>query len=128
MGVPTPVEHEKRLGRDKQIMVLGLDYYNSSALFQAANDKRCLDIVEGILGPNIELFSKGQCFYKEPLGGNPKLMHQDSAYFEFEEQGVVATLNYAVDTSTAINNGPLYVVPGTHKIGGYGHEREGAYH
>merc|ERR1719401_2325094 len=109
-------------------MVLSLDYYSSSALLHAALDERCLDIVEAILGPNVELFGKGQCFYKEPLGGNPKLMHQDSAYFEFEEEGVVGTLNYAVDCSTEINNGPLFVVPGSHKIGGYGHNREGAYH
>eukprot|EP00746_Dinoflagellata_sp_MGD_P003934 gnl/MRDRNA2_/MRDRNA2_107617_c0_seq1.p1 gnl/MRDRNA2_/MRDRNA2_107617_c0~~gnl/MRDRNA2_/MRDRNA2_107617_c0_seq1.p1 ORF type:complete len:393 (+),score=75.41 gnl/MRDRNA2_/MRDRNA2_107617_c0_seq1:115-1293(+) len=126
--VPTPKEHMERLGRDKQIMVLGLDYYSSSALVQAATDEKCLDIVSGILGPNIELFGKGQCFYKEPAGGNPKLLHQDSAYFEFKNQGVVGTLNYAVDTTRGLNNGPLYVIPGTHKIGGFGCDRPGAYH
>lgn len=126
--IPTPKEHVAKLGRDKQIMVLGLDYYSSSALVQAATDDACLDIVSGILGPNIELFGKGQCFYKEPAGGNPKLLHQDSAYFEFKKEGVVGTLNYAVDTTRDLNNGPLYVIPGTHKIGGFGHDRPGAYH
>eukprot|EP00747_Dinoflagellata_sp_TGD_P166230 gnl/TRDRNA2_/TRDRNA2_188698_c0_seq1.p1 gnl/TRDRNA2_/TRDRNA2_188698_c0~~gnl/TRDRNA2_/TRDRNA2_188698_c0_seq1.p1 ORF type:complete len:397 (+),score=45.98 gnl/TRDRNA2_/TRDRNA2_188698_c0_seq1:81-1271(+) len=126
--VPTPPEHVDKLGRDKQIMVLGLDYHTSSALLHAALDQRCLDIVSGILGPDVELFGKGQCFYKEPAGGNPKLLHQDSAYFEFEKEGVVGTLNYAVDTSRELNNGPLYVIPGTHRKGGYGHDRPGAYH
>ena len=31
--------------------------------------------------------------------------------------GPVGTLNYAVDTSRALDNGPLYVLPGSHKRG-----------
>ena len=31
--------------------------------------------------------------------------------------GAVATFSYAVDTNGALDNGPLYVVPGTHKFG-----------
>jgi len=114
-------------GRDKQVMVLGLDYFNSSALFDAATDERTLDMVQCFLeDDNIELFSKGQCFFKEGQEeardgeirrSNPKLMHQDSAYFMFAKQGACATLNYAVDTSMALDNGPLYVVPGSHKAG-----------
>lgn len=44
-------------------------------------------------------------------------MHQDGAYFEFEKEGPVGTLNYACDCSTELDNGPLYVVPGSHKHG-----------
>jgi phytanoyl-CoA hydroxylase len=33
----------------------------------------------------------------------------------------VGTLNYAVDTSRALNNGPLYVVPGSHREGYVAH-------
>merc|ERR1712216_120231 len=97
----------------------------------AAVDARSLDLVQAILDPHgesgIELFGKGQVFFKEPLGGTPKLLHQDNAYFEFAKKGPVGTLNYAVDTSEELQNGPLYVVPGTHKRGGYGKERTGAY-
>jgi ectoine hydroxylase-related dioxygenase (phytanoyl-CoA dioxygenase family) len=119
--------------------VLGLDYLNSSALFDAATDTTTLDLAEHLLDdPNIELFSKGQCFYKEGSppppaasnreaaavvapGGNPKLLHQDSAYFMFAKNGACATLNYAVDTSQAKDNGPLYVIPGSHKEGHIAH-------
>ncbi len=101
--------------RDKQIMVLAVNYYNSAAFFQSACDARCLDIVEAILGPDIELFINGQCLYKEPVGGHPKHLHQDSAYFEHRYDGPVAILNYAVDTN--LINGALYVVPGSHKLG-----------
>lgn len=70
-------------GRDKQVMILGLDYFNSSALFDAATDSKTLDLVQLFLNDeNIELFSKGQTFYKEGSVGklkrasNPKLLHQ----------------------------------------------------
>ncbi len=145
--IPAPKGH----CRDKQVMVLGLDYYVSSAMFRAATDAATLDIVEALLDapPGIELFGKGQCFYKEGVpaatdagglqqkhlhasltmasvgaaehagkpGGNPKYLHQDSAYFMFARGGCVATLNYTTTTNLQRDNGPLYVVPGSHRFG-----------
>lgn len=101
--------------RDKQIMIPAVRYNTSGAFFQSAFDARLLSVVEAILGPNIELFLDGQCLYKEPVGGHPKNLHQDSAYFEHRYEGPVAVLNYAVDTDLV--NGALYVVPGSHKLG-----------
>ncbi len=101
--------------RDKQIMLLPFSYRSSAAFLQSALDKRALDLVEAILGPNIELFDYGQCVYKEPVGGHPKHLHQDSAYFEHRFEGPVAILSYVVDTD--LQNGALYVIPGTHKAG-----------
>ena len=101
--------------RDKQIMVLPLNYYTSAAFLQSAFDPKAVDVVEAILGPNVELFDNGQSLYKEPVGGHPKNLHQDSAYFEHRYDGPVALLNYAVDTDLV--NGALYVVPGSHRAG-----------
>jgi hypothetical protein len=101
--------------REQQIMVLGMRYNTSGAFVQSALDTNLLDIVEGIVGPNIELFMNGQCLYKEPVGGHPKHLHQDASYFEHRYEGPVAILNYAVDTN--LQNGALYVVPGSHKLG-----------
>jgi hypothetical protein len=101
--------------RDKQIMVLAVSYYTSAAFFRSAFDPKTVDIVEAILGPNIELFGIGQCLYKEPVGGHPKHLHQDAAYFEHKYDGPVASLNYLVDTDLV--NGALYVVPGSHRWG-----------
>jgi hypothetical protein len=101
--------------RDKQIMVLAINYYTSAAFLQTAADPRTLDIVEAILGPNIELFINGQCLYKEPVGGHPKHLHQDSAYFEHRYEGPVAILSYVVNTDLV--NGALHVVPGSHTMG-----------
>lgn len=101
--------------RDKQIMVLGIDYFTSAAFFGSAFEPKALDILETILGPDIELFMNGQCLYKEPVGGHPKHLHQDAAYFEHKYEGPVAMLSYLVDTN--LTNGALYVVPGSHRLG-----------
>lgn len=109
--LPAPPNYK----RAQQIMVVACNYRHSAAFFQSALDKKTVDIVEQILGPDIELFMDGQCLYKEPVGGHPKHLHQDGAYFEHKFEGPVAILNYAVDTD--LNNGALYVVPGSHKLG-----------
>ena len=109
--IPAPAGYD----RDKQIMVLAVNYQTSAALFQSAFDENAVKIVEAILGPNVEIFGNGQCLYKEPVGGHPKHLHQDSAYFEHRYQGPVGILNYVVDTDLV--NGALHVVPGSHKLG-----------
>ena len=101
--------------RDKQIMVLAVNYQTSAAFFHSAFDENTINIVEAILGSNVEIFGNGQCLYKEPVGGHPKHLHQDSAYFEHRYQGPVGTLNYVVDTDLV--NGALHVVPGSHRLG-----------
>lgn len=98
--------------RDKQIMVLPVSYRSSAALFHSAFDSKACDVIEAVLGADIELADEGQCLYKEPVGGHPKHLHQDSAYFEHRFDGPVAILNYVVDTD--LQNGALHVVPGTH--------------
>jgi phytanoyl-CoA hydroxylase len=111
LWIPAPAGY----GRERQIMVLALRYTTSGAFLQSALDKNAVDLVEAILGPNIELFLDGQCLYKEHVGGHPKNLHQDSAYFEHRYDGPVASLNYVVDTDLV--NGALHVVPGSHKLG-----------
>lgn len=106
--------------RDKQMMCLPLAYPFSAALFQSALDTRTLDFAEEVLGPNIELFMHGQCLVKEAVGGHPKLLHQDAAYFEHKYEGPMAQLNYVIDTD--VNNGALHVVPGSHRLEVLEHE------
>ncbi len=109
--IPAPNGYD----RDKQIMVLAMNYQTSAAFFRSAFDQNAINIVEAILGPNVEIFGNGQCLYKEPVGGHPKHLHQDSAYFEHRYQGPVGILNYVVDTDLV--NGALHVVPGSHRLG-----------
>ena len=111
LWLPAPAS----FARDKQIMVLAVRYTTSGAFLRSALDPNLLDVVEAILGPDVEMFMDGQCLYKEPVGGHPKHLHQDSAYFEHRFDGPVGVLNYAVDTDLV--NGALYVVPGSHRMG-----------
>jgi hypothetical protein len=109
-------------GVERQIMVPAVDYQNSAALFQCANDSRVLDIVSAIFGAEdhpVELFGNGQLVYKEPQGGHIVSLHQDAAFFEFGGSGLspIGTLNYCVDTTNALGNGPLTVFPGSHRGG-----------
>ncbi len=109
--IPAPAHYK----RDKQMMVLPLDYRTSGALFRSAFDERMVALATAILGPNVELFMEGQCLYKEPVGGHPKHLHQDAAYFEHRYEGPLGVLVYVVDTD--LNNGALHVVPGSHRLG-----------
>ncbi len=109
--IPAPQGYK----RDKQIMTVGISYQTSAAFLRAATDPVALDILEAVLGPNIELFGNGQSLVKEPVGGHPKHLHQDSAYFEHRYEGPVAILSYVVDTDLV--NGALHVVPGSHNFG-----------
>jgi hypothetical protein len=116
--VPAHAKHTNGTVRDKQIMVLGMDYFTSADLLRCAMDANTLDVVEAISGSNdVEVFGNGQLVYKESGGGHIVSFHQDAAFFEFEGLGPVGTLNYCVDTNLQRNNGPLYVVPGSHKFG-----------
>lgn len=105
----------KHFDRDKQVMVVSCNYKNSAAFFHSALDARVLDLGQAVLGPNIELFMDGQVLVKEPVGGHPKMLHQDGAYFEHKYQGPMAVLSYAVDTD--LQNGALHVIPGSHRLG-----------
>ena len=109
--IPAPHGYD----RDKQIMVLSINYQTSASFFHSAFDENAISIVEAILGQNVEIFGNGQCLYKEPVGGHPKHLHQDSAYFEHRFQGPVGILNYVVDTDLV--NGALHVVPSSHRLG-----------
>jgi hypothetical protein len=109
--IPAP----ERFERDVQMMCLPLDYKNSATLFGSAFEPHAVAVAQAVLGPNVELFGNGQCLYKEPVGGHPKHLHQDAAYFEHKYEGPVAALCYAVDTDIA--KGALHVVPGSHKLG-----------
>ena len=75
-ALPAACLHADGSVRDKQIMVLGLDYFTSSALFHCACDERTVDIVAAIFraegvavggeaaADDVEVFGNGQLVYK----------------------------------------------------------------
>ena len=78
-----------------------------------AAQKNLLDAATALLGPDIKFFAD-QLFIKGP-GGMEKTCHQDSAYFHIEPMAIL-TAWVALDDVT-IENGCLWVVPGSHREG-----------
>lgn len=92
------------------------------------SDPRLLDLVEGIIGPNIALFASH--YICKPGGdGLPVLWHQDGSYWPLDPMEVV-TVWLAVDDST-VENGCMRVLPGTHQgpqLPHHQHEKQAVLH
>ena len=76
-----------------------------------------LDVAESLLGPDLKLF--GDQMFLKPPGGMEKTYHQDSPYFKIEPMALVSSW-VAMDDVT-LENGCLWVVPGSHKGGALDH-------
>ena len=82
----------------------------------AANPK-ILDILEGLIGPDIKLFDD-QLFMKSPAHGSRKNYHQDSnssVMSKYVPHSLVSCWA-ALDDAT-VDNGCLWFIPGSHKWG-----------
>lgn len=74
------------------------------------SDEALLDVAENLLGPDIDCFLS-QFIAKRP-GALGQPWHQDSFYFPFD-RGPQVGIWLAV-TEARMDNGPLWVVPGSH--------------
>ncbi|MCO6457301.1 MAG: phytanoyl-CoA dioxygenase family protein [Pirellulaceae bacterium] len=93
---------------------------NDSVFLELASEPSILDVIESLIGPDIKLYAS-QCFMKPP-GGIAKPYHQDSAYFTIEPPDLV-TCWAALDDVT-LDNGCMWVIPGSHRGGLVGHARD----
>jgi hypothetical protein len=78
---------------------------------QFASDARLLDCVESLIGPELDCFLS-QFIFKLP-GALGQPWHQDAFYFPFD-RGPQVGVWLAVTDSTP-DNGPLWVLPGSHR-------------
>lgn len=78
------------------------------------NCDKVLDVVEELIGPNIQLHHT-KLIVKPPESGAPFPMHQDYPYFPHEKHTMLAAMFHFDDAT--IENGCLRVVPGSHKMG-----------
>ncbi len=76
-----------------------------------ATDARLLDLVGAILGENLDCFLS-QFIFKLP-GALGQPWHQDAFYFPFDREPQVGVW-LAVSNAT-LENGPLWVLPGSHR-------------
>ncbi len=71
-----------------------------------------LDIVESLLGPNIQLFHD-QALYKPPRQGGPVFWHQDNGYWRCTPATMVSCWITLDDVDAS--NGAMHLIPGSHR-------------
>jgi ectoine hydroxylase-related dioxygenase (phytanoyl-CoA dioxygenase family) len=79
-----------------------------------ARDPRILDLVEGLLGPNVALYYS-MMMMKPARQGFTAPWHQDFAFFVHNRAALVACQVYLDDATP--ENGCIRVVPGSHTLG-----------
>jgi len=70
-----------------------------------------LDMVEDLIGPNIQLFHD-QALYKPAHHGGPVFWHQDNAYWRCSPPNLISCWLTLDDVD--VNNGAMQFIPGSH--------------
>ncbi|MCZ6636215.1 MAG: phytanoyl-CoA dioxygenase family protein [bacterium] len=78
-----------------------------------------LDIVETLIGPNIQLFHD-QALYKPADNGDAVFWHQDNAYWQCTPSNLISCWLTLDDVT--VENGAMHVLPGSH-LQALDHER-----
>ena len=85
-------------------------------VFQAhARNPKILDVIEALLGPDLKLY-QDQVFMKPPRIGSRQRYHQDMPLGFYIDPPAMVTCWAALDDAT-VENGCLWMLPGTHKYG-----------
>lgn len=98
-------------------------HFDEPRLFAFLLADQVLDLVEGLLGPDLLLWSS-HFIAKDPGVGRATPWHEDSAYWEgrLDRYDKLATVWLAVDRSDR-DNGCMQVIPGSHLWGGFSEYR-----
>lgn len=91
-----------------------LAFYDAVFQAHAANPK-ILDVIESLIGPDIKLY-QDQIFMKPPKIGSRQRYHQDMPLGFYIDPPDMVTCWAALDDAT-VENGCLWMLPGTHKFG-----------
>ena len=75
------------------------------------NNEVLCDILEDILGPNVDCFLSQFIFKNSGAWGQP--WHQDSSYFPFDREPQVGA--WLATSEATLENGCLVILPGSHK-------------
>ncbi|KAJ8952607.1 hypothetical protein NQ318_004154 [Aromia moschata] len=99
------------------------DFLYDDVFWEYACNKAVIDIVEGIIGPNIT--GAHSMFINKPPNADPGAslhpLHQDLHYFPFRPADKIVASWTALERVDE-RNGCLYVIPGTHQGPLYKHE------
>lgn len=86
--------------------------------------KIIVDIVAQLIGPDIRM-NGDKLNMKSPQGGSPVEWHQDWAFYPHTNDDLLS-VGIAID-DMMLKNGPLLVVPGSHKGPLYSHHQNGVF-
>ncbi|MBM3265094.1 MAG: phytanoyl-CoA dioxygenase family protein [candidate division Zixibacteria bacterium] len=75
--------------------------------------KPILDLVESLLGPNIQLFHD-QALFKPAHHGGAVFWHQDNAYWQCQPANLVSCWMTLDDAD--VHNGAMHLMPGSHRM------------
>ncbi|MFE0557669.1 phytanoyl-CoA dioxygenase family protein [Paenibacillus sp. NPDC058910] len=89
-------------------------HYHDAAFMRAAIHPRMTEVLNGIIGPNVQLHHS-KMLVKPPANGAAFPMHQDYPYFPHRDHTMLAASVHLDDAD--MKNGCLCVVPGSHKQG-----------
>ncbi len=105
-------------------------------LFRLFFNRHLLDVVSGLLGPEVRLYPNYSCRPKLPDNAATLVAwHQDAGYTESvhkSDEGDVAALRminvWSPLVPATVENGCMQFVPGTHKLGSVPHVRKNQYY
>lgn len=96
----------------------------SAAYLDAMRTSPAVDAVTQLIGPNVE-FNNSKVNSKQPGAATEVKFHQDFLFQPHTNEDLVAVLFFLDDVT--IDNGPLEVVPGTHRGPMFDHWHDGVY-
>ena len=88
--------------------------YHDACFTRALCHPNMTEVLAAVIGPNVQLHHS-KMLVKPPERGAPFPMHQDYPYFPHTKHTVLAASVHLDDTDE--ENGCLYVVPGSHRLG-----------
>ena len=96
----------------------------SDAYLEVMRDNRALDAVAQLIGPNVE-YNNSKINAKHPGSATEVKYHQDFMFQPHTNEDLIAVLYFLDDVT--LENGPLKVVPGTHRGDLFDHWHDGVY-
>jgi hypothetical protein len=109
--------------RGNNPFVCGLERSQQFAM-DTLTAKPMLEAAMQLLGPDLDIFSGSQIAYKPARSGSSFIWHQDGGYSDCQPAHYL-TVWLALDDAT-VENGTIWVIPGSHKWGRLTHRRSQA--
>ena len=98
------------IGETRVLQIMQMCEFNIHFRRLLYND-RILDLIEDLIGPNIQLFHD-QALFKPARHGGPAHWHQDNAYWKCSPPNLVSCWLTLDDVD--IHNGAMQFIPGSH--------------